>query len=74
LCTSSDKFIFVYVLTSVKNFEERQLIRQTWANNTNLKVGFIIGQTEELLFNKMINLEHNQYDDLIQGNFIDTFR
>jgi len=57
----------------------RQLIRQTWASsnnqkNLNLKVFFIIGQTNENFLKKMIEIEHSQNNDLIQGNFEDTYR
>lgn len=62
------------MLSSVKNFARRQLIRNSWANNSNLRVGFIIGEPRETLYTKMIQIEQEKYDDLIQGNFTDNYR
>ena len=74
LCKVSGQFVFIYVLSSIENIQKRQLIRQTWANNIDIRVGFIIGQTNESVYKKIIEKEYNQYGDLIQGNFIDSYR
>jgi hypothetical protein len=80
LCKFKSKFIFIYVFTSVKSFTKRQLIRNTWANKSlnlfNFNLVFIIGKinysnetTDQSLY-----LEQQKYNDLIQGNFIDSYR
>lgn len=77
LCSSKNdntQHVFVYVLSSIKSFERRQLIRKTWANNNNLRVAFIIGKSTELIYEQLIQIEQNNYDDIIQGNFIDSYR
>ena len=71
------KFIFIYVFTSVKSFTKRQLIRETWANKSLLDFNlvFIIGQhSENATITKLLEIEQNKYNDLIQGNFIDSYR
>ncbi len=74
---NNTKFIFIYVFTSAKNFKRRSLIRKTWANITlfqNIRVAFIIGKSSDLNIEKEIQIEQKQYNDLIQGNFIDSYR
>jgi hypothetical protein len=51
------------VLSSIKSFERRQLIRKTWANNNNLRVAFIIGKSTELIYEQLIQIEQNNYDE-----------
>jgi hypothetical protein len=78
LCSSSQnddkQYVFVYVLSAIKSFERRQLIRKTWANNKNLRVAFIIGKSNDQFYEQLIQIEQNNYDDIIQGNFIDSYR
>ncbi len=77
LCSTNDnkQFVFVYVFSSIKNFERRQLIRSTWANNKNLRVAFIIGKSyDDPVYEQLALIERNNYDDIIQGNFIDSYR
>jgi len=80
LCKFKTKFIFIYIFTSVESFAKRQLIRDTWANKSlnlfNFNLVFIIGNTNNLnkTIDKLLHLEQYKYNDLIQGNFIDSNR
>ncbi len=78
LCNFKTKFIFIYVFTSVKSFAKRQLIRETWANKSLLDFNlvFIIGKylKENATITKLLEIEQNKYNDLVQGNFIDSYR
>jgi hypothetical protein len=80
LCKFKSKFIFIYIFTSLKSFTKRQLIRNTWANKSlNLfeyNLVFIIGKTNYLneTVDELLYLEQQKYNDLIQGNFIDSYR
>ena len=82
LCKFKSKFIFIYIFTSVKSFTKRQLIRNTWANKSlnlfNFNLVFIIGKTNHsnnaTNIDKLLHLEQQKYNDLIQGNFIDSYR
>jgi len=76
---SAKKFIFVYVFVRVEHFERRNPIRATWANKilfSFLNVAFVVGlstnQSEE--FKRKLNQEQADHADLIQGNFIDSYR
>jgi len=61
------------------NFNQRQAIRNTWTNknfkeNSLLKNVFIIGLSPDQTVNKRIQLESEIFGDIVQGNFIDTYR
>ena len=69
--------IFAYIMIKCDSFDKRRLIRETWANSEkfpNLITAFIIGQTNDIKINNFIQNEQNFYNDLIQGNFMDTYR
>jgi hypothetical protein len=65
--------------SATKNFHERMAIRTTWTNkyyneNKNIKNIFIIGLTLNESLNSQIKLESDLYGDIVQGNFLDTYR
>jgi hypothetical protein len=82
LCKFKSKFLFIYIFTPVKSFTKRQLIRNTWANKSlnlfDFNLVFIIGKTNDSNnksnIDKLLHLEQQKYNDLIQGNFIDSYR
>jgi len=68
------KIVFSYVLSAVSNFEFRKFIRKTWGKSNNVAFVFVIGLTTDKLLQKMIQIEQTQHNDLLQGNFEDTYR
>jgi hypothetical protein len=80
LCTNRsgiDLDIFVYLWTRMDSFDLRQEIRNTWANRTlfpSLNVGFILGSSSDGELNSMIVHENEKHGDIIQGDFMDTYR
>lgn len=77
LCQNKQVLIFAYVLTKVDDFKKRSLIRKTWANTTlfpDLKVLFIVGKSFKAKVNDLILEEQLEFNDLLQGNFIDSFK
>jgi hypothetical protein len=76
---SANKFIFVYVFVRVEHFERRDAIRATWANKrlfSFLNVAFVIGLStnQSEVFIRKLNQEQADHADLIQGNFIDSYK
>ncbi len=75
---NNNKFIFIYIFTSVKSFSKRQIIRNTYGNKKlnlfNFELVFIIGKTLNKTIETRLNKEQLKYNDLIQGNFIDSYR
>jgi len=80
LCRSDfeSKFVFAYAVVRANDFEKRQTIRQTWANTSLfqdiIRVAFIIGLSSDEKINKLIKSENDLFSDIIQGNFLDTYR
>jgi len=74
LCKSKTLLI-AYVLSAPNNFQNRMEIRKTWSNNNtkNLKVLFLIGSTFNMTLEKQIKSEHIQFNDILQGNFFDSY-
>ena len=80
LCEIKGLHMLVYIYTIPKDFEKRQLIRNTWGNYQFLKthpfrVAFIIGygdKNDTVLQAKLTN-ESQVHRDIIQGNFIDSY-
>ncbi len=70
-------YLLVIVCSAVKNFEERQVIRDTWAKDqrelSNVKVIFLIGQLKNATFQNNVTLESETYGDILQEGFIDTY-
>ena len=70
-------FLLVIVCSAVKNFEERQVIRDTWAKDqltlSNVKVIFLLGQLKNATFQSNVTTESENYGDILQEGFIDTY-
>ena len=58
--------------------QARSAIRQTWANISelprNVKVVFIIGQSDSATRQFKIQEESNKYGDIVQESFVDTYQ
>ena len=79
----SDIFILFLVQTAPKHFERRQDIRNTWGsihiyNSAKLRIAFLVGEIEPAMggiqVQHKLREESDQYQDIVQGNFIDTYR
>ena len=80
---NSDIFILFLVATDLKNFKRRQDIRNTWGaikiyKNAKLRIAFLVGEIEPATGDLQVQLklweESNQYQDIVQGNFIDSYK
>ncbi|XP_045186976.2 beta-1,3-galactosyltransferase 5-like [Mercenaria mercenaria] len=79
-CSSVTNLTFlVIVLSSTTNFNRRQTLRKTWANESlytsygTLKVVFLLGTSDNAHVQKQIDKEFNLYGDMVQGAFLDTY-
>jgi hypothetical protein len=71
----------VFVHSSPGNADRRQLLRDTWANlslfrNVTFRVVFLIGipPPDQQRLQPYIKAEFDKYGDIVQGNFIDSYR
>ena len=74
---TTNRSIFVYAVVQVNDFSKRNVIRKTWANRENfptVKVAFIVGLSLNSKINELVQQEQQNFNDIIQGNFLDSYR
>ena len=65
------------VMVRVDSFEHRALMRSTWASKLmfpRMQVVFVLGYSKNLTLNKLVEKESIIYGDIVQGDFLDTYR
>lgn len=70
-------FIFSYVFVRADGFLKRKTLRETWANSEefpNFRKIFVLGLSKNETVNENIQEENEKYNDILQGNFIDSSR
>jgi hypothetical protein len=73
---ASDLLFIAFVPVSPKKFEQRSVVRSTWAQNQaaqKFKVVFMIGHDQNNYVNSAIKQESSLYGDIVQTNFSDTY-
>ena len=71
--------VLVMVHTAMEHFFRRKEMRRTWLNTTHyspkhLKVIFLVGTTGNKTMQEQLRNESNVFHDIIQGDFVDTYR
>ena len=80
VCRGYEKIsALVMVHTAIEHFFRRKEMRRTWLNTTHyspkhLKVIFLVGTTENKTMQEKLRNESNVFHDIIQGDFVDTYR
>ena len=70
-------FLLIYVHTSPDNFKRRLSIRETWSKRSmfrDIRLVFMMGKSEIKKTVNLLNLEYNLYQDIVQEDFIDSYR
>ena len=73
--TSADLLIAL-VISSADNFETRENIRSKWFNlieYPKIRRIFLVGLSQSQSINEKIEAESNQFNDIVQGMFIDSY-
>ncbi|CAJ1064241.1 N-acetyllactosaminide beta-1%2C3-N-acetylglucosaminyltransferase 3-like isoform X3 [Xyrichtys novacula] len=79
---SSEVFLLLVIKSGPENHERREMLRKTWAkerlqSGVWIRLIFLVGTTssgfERKRLNKVLELEHSQYKDILQWDFTDTF-
>ncbi|KAK3606539.1 hypothetical protein CHS0354_041498 [Potamilus streckersoni] len=76
----SDLSAFILIHSTPNNFEKRALVRRTMANNTYYKqygttrALFLLGRIKSEVEQPLINKEFQQFQDILQGDFLDSYR
>lgn len=79
MCIGKEVYMITYIHTSPNNFHKRQTIRNTWGDKRLLdqhktKLVFVMGQVEDTKVMKKLELENSHYGDIVQEDFIDSYR
>ncbi|XP_030758173.1 beta-1,3-galactosyltransferase 5-like [Sitophilus oryzae] len=68
-------FLLVLVSSAANHLHHRHIIRTTWGQQrTGIKIIFVLGKVQDNILQREIVKESNVYGDIIQGNFLDTYR
>ncbi|CAC5410966.1 unnamed protein product [Mytilus coruscus] len=72
-------FLLVFVHVASHKFLRRHLIRSTYGSisefeNQHIEYIFVLGQTSNITVQREINDESRKYKDIVQGNFVDSYR
>ncbi|KAL3856626.1 hypothetical protein ACJMK2_011361 [Sinanodonta woodiana] len=72
--------ILILVKTDPLNFERRKIIRDTWSNYTYfqhlgiIRTLFLMGKVQKAEVQQNISREFDDHLDILQGDFLDTYR
>lgn len=75
-CSRNDSALYFVTLvhSSPTQYERRAACRETWAHSdARTKTYFLMGMIQSPSLQKRINEEEEQFHDIIQGNFIDSY-
>ena len=69
--------MFFLINSKISNSENRNVIRETWANEENMNkysmdYVFVLGISLDVGGNRAISKEAEVFGDIVQANFIDT--
>ncbi|CAG2231074.1 unnamed protein product [Mytilus edulis] len=78
-CKGKNIFLLVFIHMAPGNFAGRNLIRSTLGtifsfHSKRIESVFVLGKTENTTLQQEIEHESKRYMDIIQGNFIDSYR
>lgn len=74
---NSDVYLLIYVHSATSNFKRRLSLRETWAKRSafaSIRIVFMMGYTEDKKVESKLKLESSVYNDIVQENFIDSYR
>ena len=79
LCKNNPTDYVIYVHTAADHIQNRQVIRRTWGNkdlfkDRRTKIVFFLGLNNHEALQNKLEKEALQYGDLVQGNFLDSYK
>ncbi|KAK0401855.1 hypothetical protein QR680_016012 [Steinernema hermaphroditum] len=70
------KKLFIFVITTVSSYDQRDVIRQTWASNKHTRhavVTFIVGQPKTRIHEELLIHESDTYGDIVVTSIPDSY-
>ena len=79
MCASEGLRWIIYIHSAPENVERRRAVRMTWGNrylfqDKRTAIVFLVGMPVSVENQKIIDNEFDTYGDIVQGNFIDSYR
>lgn len=80
MCPKKEQLTYlIYIHTRPENFKKRESLRKTWAKNDVIpryksRVIFVIGDPRNVTIQKALRNESVWYGDIIQENYIDSYK
>ena len=79
ICDVADLIILTYIHSAPGNYKKRAIIRATYGSLTNytgknLRLIFVVGKPNSVAEQEVIEYESFEYGDILQGDFIDSYR
>ena len=75
---STEVYLVIVVVVSPANLEHRKVIRNTWGSvvkyDQEIKLIFMLGKTNNASLQRLIFKESKTYHDLVQEDFIDSYK
>lgn len=71
-----DLKLLILISSALNHAEARLAIRQTWAHygtRRDVSIAFVLGRTTNESITKELSIENFIYEDMIRGNFIDSY-
>ncbi|XP_022919010.1 beta-1,3-galactosyltransferase brn-like [Onthophagus taurus] len=67
--------LVLVIKSSLDHFERRKVIRDTWGDENRFEIRrfFMVGKRDNTPLNEIVQNESYEYDDIIQGDFIDAY-
>ncbi|OWF42386.1 beta-1,3-galactosyltransferase brn-like [Mizuhopecten yessoensis] len=79
ICKSTKEVYLLFLIKSApENFDQRQAIRETWANKTYFKQDiirhvFLLARTMNKTINDRLALEEGMYNDIVQMTYVNAY-
>ena len=79
ICARRDIFLLAYIHSAPEHYKRRTAIRDTWGNQKNfddltVRVVFLMGKPKDSTTAEALQLESDTYSDIVQEDFIDSYR
>ncbi|XP_050538599.1 beta-1,3-galactosyltransferase 5-like [Daktulosphaira vitifoliae] len=72
VCNNNTQLIIALIHSAPNHYDKRQAIRNTWAKM--IPTLFFMGLSDSNITQNKIIEENQSYNDIVQGNFIDSYR
>ena len=79
ICQGKEVFLLSYIHSAPAHHKKRTAIRDTWGNAKNfddlrVRVVFLMGRPKDTATQEALQLESDTYGDIVQEDFIDSYR